>query len=89
MPIKLLSPRPPSPPTLGDLGEKILEHWKEFRPQTVAQLQKEGNLLPVIYDLQQSARRQLADLQARGLNQIEAQELVYPQIFPKGETEEP
>ena len=72
-------------PRLGPLGEQILAHWKEFCPKTVEQLQQAGTLTRVIFDLQQSARQQLADLHDSGLNEIEAQELVYPQIFQREE----
>ncbi len=48
---------------LGSLGLQITAHWKKYRPQMYAELEKSGHLLPSVYAAAELTSDLMYDLQ--------------------------
>ena len=49
-------------PILNRTGQEIEKHWREMRPIMVADLEKSGNLLEVVFEAQESLLEMAHDL---------------------------
>ena len=60
---------------LGSLGLQIKAHWKQYRPQMSAQLQREGKLEESVYAAQEMTNELMDSLLEKGLSHDQAWEL--------------
>ncbi len=73
---------------LSMTGRKILQHWEKYRPNMVKRLRREGRLLSLVYQTQESVIQALHQLETiQGLPVDQAQEIVRPMwCLPDEET---
>jgi hypothetical protein len=60
---------------LGSLGIQIREHWKKYRPQMYAELEKAGDLAESVYAAQERTSDLMNSLLDKGLPRHQAWEL--------------
>lgn len=74
---------------LGHYGLLAKKHWKKFRPKMYAELEKSGELMPVLLSLQERVSNQVLDLLEKGFQVHEAEEVVRDQIYLPSEDDVP
>jgi hypothetical protein len=74
---------------LNNLGQRILNHWKEHRPKEYQALKASGELLPHVYALQERGLKLRAKGVEDGLHPSQIEELVGQEVFPPSEEEQP
>ena len=58
--------------------ERILSHWREFRPTIVRDLERSGELDKVVTSLEQTVLEKQAEVIKRGMSREQADEVVRP-----------
>ena len=60
--------------------ERILAHWREFRPTLVRDLERSGELDAVVTSLEQTVLEKQAEVIKRGMSREQADEVVRPDV---------
>lgn len=76
----------PPPPEWSPLDNRILAHWKQFRPRMTRELTRQGQLEQAVYEAVSRALAQEQALVAQGLERDQAWELVQQDLFLPEET---
>ncbi len=58
--------------------DRILAHWREFRPTLVNDLERSGELDAVVTSLEQTLREKQADVIRRGMSPAQAEQALQP-----------
>ena len=58
--------------------DRILTHWREFRPTLVNDLERSGELDAVVTSLEQTLREKQADVIRRGMSPAQAEQALQP-----------
>ncbi len=70
-------------------GWKALQQWKEARPKMCRELEKDGQLVPMVVRAQERAAKVYYRARANGANHETADELANQEIFLPSEEEHP
>ena len=63
---------------MTSLRDRILIHWRKFRPTLVHDLERSGELDAVVASLEQTVLERQADVIRRGMSRLQAEESLKP-----------
>jgi len=75
--------------TLSRLGKMTVEMWRDMRPNMVEELEKKGMLEEIVYQVQEKALDEIAELIGRGVPEYMARERVVEMLRLPSEEEHP